>query len=72
MAFADIVIEKGAVLTIDEMTALAGMPVPVRPCPTANPVTLDTSVRVGLPLVVMPANVTGVTVAVAFCDIVIE
>ena len=52
-------IEKGAVVTIDEMTVLAGMPVPVRPCPAANPVTLDTPVRVGLPLVVMPVNETS-------------
>jgi hypothetical protein len=59
LALADIVIEKGAVVTIDEMTVLAGMPVPVRPCPAANPVTLDTLVRVGLPLVVMPVNETG-------------
>jgi len=35
------------------------MPVPVRPCPTANPVTLDTLVRIGLALVVMPVNETG-------------
>jgi hypothetical protein len=60
------------VLLIAEITELAGMPVPVRACPTANPVTVDTLVRVGLPLVVTPVNVTGARVAVAFCDIVIE
>jgi hypothetical protein len=41
------------------MTVLAGMPVPVRPCPAANPVTLVIPVMVGLPLVVMPVNETG-------------
>ena len=59
-------------LPIAEITVLAGMPVPVRACPTANPVTLGILVRVGLALVVMAVNVTGVRVAVAFCDIVIE
>ena len=58
--------------TIDEMSVLAGMPVPVRACPVDNPVTFHTSVRVALPEVVMAVNETGVRVAVAGCDIVIE
>jgi hypothetical protein len=53
VAFADIVI---VVPLIAVMAVLAGMPAPVRTCPIANPVRLDTLVRAGLPEVVMAVN----------------
>jgi len=65
VAFADIVI---VVPLIELMVVLAGMPAPVRTCPTASPAALDTLVRVGLPLVVMAVNAL---VALAAADIVI-
>ena len=48
------------------MTVLAGIPVPARACPAANPVVLDTLVSTLLPLAVMAlnVNVTGVGNAV--------
>jgi hypothetical protein len=77
VAFADIVI---VVPLIDVMVVAVelGMPLPVMVCPTANPVMLDTDVRLALPLVVVAVNegprvmVTPVPAAVAPGDIVIE
>jgi len=68
VAFADIVILVPMAVMV--VAGLAGMPTPVRGCPTASPVVLDTGVRVVLPLVRMPTNEIE-PVAVAFADIVI-
>lgn len=69
VAAADIVILVPMAVMV--VAGLAGMPTPVRGCPTASPVVLDTGVRVVLPLVIMPVIVT-VPEAVAEFDIVIE
>jgi len=67
VAFDDIVT---VVVPTAVMTVLAGMPVPRRACPTANPATLDTAVSTLLAEVVVPLKEAAVIVAVAFCDIV--